>query len=50
MITNAIIMFIDAVYDEDEVLLAMAEELGKFTNLVGGPEYAYTILVSFCDS
>lgn len=30
--------------DEDEVLLAMAEELGKFVPYVGGPAYAHTIL------
>merc|ERR1711865_19074 len=31
--------------DEDEVLLAMAEELGEFVPYVGGPEYGYTLLV-----
>lgn len=30
--------------DEDEVLLAMAEELGKFVPYVGGPNFAYTLL------
>eukprot|EP00878_Enallax_costatus_P012475 GHUV01013028.1.p1 GENE.GHUV01013028.1~~GHUV01013028.1.p1 ORF type:complete len:408 (+),score=107.31 GHUV01013028.1:178-1401(+) len=30
--------------DEDEVLLAMAEELGKFVPYVGGPAYANVIL------
>lgn len=30
--------------DEDEVLLAMAEELGKFVPYVGGPAYAHTLL------
>ena len=30
--------------DEDEVLLAMAEELGKFVPYVGGPVYAHTLL------
>mmetsp|Transcript_36279 Transcript_36279/g.43822 ORF Transcript_36279/g.43822 Transcript_36279/m.43822 type:complete len:602 (+) Transcript_36279:101-1906(+) len=30
--------------DEDEVLLAMAEELGEFISYVGGPEYARTLL------
>lgn len=30
--------------DEDEVLLAMAEELGKFVPYVGGPSHAHTIL------
>ena len=36
----------DTIYDEDEVLLALAEQLGLFTNLVGGPEHAYVLLVS----
>eukprot|EP00898_Chlorokybus_atmophyticus_P001885 jgi/Chlat1/2698/Chrsp180S08752 len=31
--------------DEDEVLLALAEELGKFVPHVGGPEHAYVLLV-----
>ena len=26
----------DTIYDEDEVLLALAEQLGTFTPLVGG--------------
>jgi serine/threonine-protein phosphatase 2A regulatory subunit A len=30
--------------DEDEVLLAMAEELGKFVPYVGGPAYAHHLL------
>lgn len=30
--------------DDEEVLLAMAEELGKFVQYVGGPTYAYTLL------
>ena len=30
--------------DEDEVLLAIAEELGGFVPYVGGPKYAYTLL------
>ena len=31
--------------DDDEVLLAMAEELGNFVPYVGGSEYAHTLLV-----
>lgn len=31
--------------DEDEVLLAMAEELGNFVQYVGGPSYGHTLLV-----
>ena len=35
----------DSLDDEDEVLLALAEELGKgFVEYVGGPEWAYLIL------
>lgn len=36
----------DTIYDEDEVLLALAEQLGNFTMLVGGPEYVHCLLVS----
>ena len=32
-------------FDEDEVLLALADELGKnFEEYVGGPEYAHVLL------
>ncbi|KAK2705878.1 hypothetical protein QYM36_016030, partial [Artemia franciscana] len=34
----------DTIYDEDEVLLALAEQLGNLTPLVGGPEYVYFLL------
>lgn len=34
----------ETIYDEDEVLLALAEQLGNFTTLVGGPEHAYCLL------
>jgi len=30
--------------DDDEVLLALAEELGKFVPLVGGPTFSHTLL------
>lgn len=30
--------------DEDEVLLAIATELGKFTPMVGGAKYAFSII------
>lgn len=36
--------FLDTIYDEDEVLLALAEQLGNFTPLVGGPEYVHCLL------
>eukprot|EP01087_Luapelamoeba_hula_P024695 TRINITY_DN949_c0_g1_i1.p1 TRINITY_DN949_c0_g1~~TRINITY_DN949_c0_g1_i1.p1 ORF type:complete len:586 (+),score=99.05 TRINITY_DN949_c0_g1_i1:135-1892(+) len=35
----------ECVDDEDEVLLALAEELGKFSEFVGGPEEAKCLLV-----
>ncbi|KAK7810806.1 hypothetical protein U0070_019971 [Myodes glareolus] len=34
----------DTIYDEDEVLLALAEQLGNFTGLVGGPDFAHCLL------
>lgn len=34
----------DTVYDEDEVLLALAEQLGQFTPLVGGPEFVNCLI------
>ncbi|KAK2081224.1 Serine/threonine-protein phosphatase 2A regulatory subunit A alpha isoform [Saguinus oedipus] len=32
----------DTIYDEDEVLLTLAKQLGTFTTLVVGPEYTCT--------
>ena len=37
--------FTDTIYDEDEVLLALAEQLGTFTPLVGGQEHVHCLLV-----
>lgn len=34
----------DSMCDEDEVLLALAEQLGKFIPLVGGQEWAHCLL------
>lgn len=34
----------DSIDDEDEVLLAMAEELGKFVPYVGGPQHASCLI------
>ncbi|XP_046608229.1 serine/threonine-protein phosphatase 2A 65 kDa regulatory subunit A alpha isoform isoform X2 [Neodiprion virginianus] len=34
----------ETIYDEDEVLLALAEQLGTFTPLVGGPEFVHCLL------
>ena len=36
----------ETLYDEDEVLLALAEQLGTFTPLIGGPEFVCHLLVS----
>uniref|UniRef100_A0A914WW71 Protein phosphatase 2A regulatory subunit n=1 Tax=Plectus sambesii TaxID=2011161 RepID=A0A914WW71_9BILA len=42
---NELIPFLtDTIYDEDEVLLALAEQLGNFTPLVGGPEHVHCLL------
>jgi serine/threonine-protein phosphatase 2A regulatory subunit A len=37
--------FVDTIYDEDEVLLALAEQLGQLTPLVGGAEYVHCLLI-----
>lgn len=42
--TELIPFLTETIYDEDEVLLALAEQLGDFINLVGGPEHAYCLL------
>ena len=34
----------DSVEDEDEVLTALAEELGNFIEYVGGPEFGHVLL------
>lgn len=34
----------DTIYDEDEVLVALAEQFGQFTKLVGGPEHSHVLL------
>jgi hypothetical protein len=34
----------DTIYDEDEVLLALAEQLGTFTPLVGGADHVHCLL------
>jgi len=40
-----LIPFLDeSVEDEDEVLTALSEELGKFVEYVGGPEHAHVLL------
>ena len=40
---------VDTIYDEDEVLLALAEQLGTFTQLVGGESYVHVLLVRSID-
>ena len=37
-------MYLESVEDEDEVLTALSEELGKFVEYVGGPEHAHVLL------
>jgi serine/threonine-protein phosphatase 2A regulatory subunit A len=34
----------EATEDEDEVLVALAEELGGFVDLVGGPQFASVLV------
>uniref|UniRef100_A0A1I7XUN7 Protein phosphatase PP2A regulatory subunit A n=1 Tax=Heterorhabditis bacteriophora TaxID=37862 RepID=A0A1I7XUN7_HETBA len=42
---NELIQFLtDTIYDEDEVLLVLAEQLGNFTPLVGGPDWVHCLL------
>lgn len=36
--------YVESVEDEDEVLTALSEELGKFVEYVGGPEYGHVLL------
>jgi serine/threonine-protein phosphatase 2A regulatory subunit A len=36
--------YTESVEDEDEVLTALSEELGKFVEYVGGPEYGHVLL------
>ena len=35
----------DSIDDEDEVLLALADELGNFVSYVGGPAHATSLLL-----
>lgn len=42
---NISLLFLDTIYDEDEVLLALAEQLGTFTQLVGGESHVHVLLV-----
>ena len=37
-------MIKESIDDEDEVLLALSEELGNFVPYVGGPQYAHYLL------
>jgi serine/threonine-protein phosphatase 2A regulatory subunit A len=39
-----LITSVESVEDEDEVLTALSEELGKFVEYVGGPEYGHVLL------
>lgn len=42
--TELIPFLADTIYDEDEVLVALAEQFGQFTKLVGGTEFAHVLL------
>jgi len=42
--TNIVFYNIESIDDEDEVLLALSEELGNFVPYVGGPQYAHFLL------
>lgn len=44
--TELIPFLTETIYDEDEVLLALAEQLGTFTPLVGGSDFVHCLLVS----
>jgi serine/threonine-protein phosphatase 2A regulatory subunit A len=35
----------ESVDDDDEIILALAEKLGQFVHLVGGPLFSYVLLV-----
>lgn len=41
---SRLIYCVESVEDEDEVLTALSEELGKFVEYVGGPEHAHVLL------
>jgi serine/threonine-protein phosphatase 2A regulatory subunit A len=43
--THRLLLSLDTIYDEDEVLLALADQLGTFTQLVGGESYVHVLLV-----
>ncbi|GMF65037.1 unnamed protein product [Phytophthora lilii] len=43
-VDHYLFILIDSLDDEDEVLLVMAEELGDFVDVVGGPAHAYLLL------
>ena len=44
MFNQCICVVLDTIYDEDEVLLALAQQLANFTPLVGGPQYVTCLL------
>jgi hypothetical protein len=41
---DGLITCVESVEDEDEVLTALSEELGKFVEYVGGPEFGHVLL------
>jgi len=46
LVFKFLFLVVEAMFDEDEVLLALAEQLGSnFVSCVGGPDYVQTLLV-----
>jgi serine/threonine-protein phosphatase 2A regulatory subunit A len=43
-VRNGLTQVAESVEDEDEVLTQLSEELGKFVDFVGGPEFAHVLL------
>ena len=44
MVTSLTLANPESVEDEDEVLVALSEELGGFMEYVGGPDYGHVLL------
>ena len=43
---DELLPFLANTIDEEELQICLSEELKKFVNLVGGPAYAHTLIVS----
>lgn len=44
MLANVANLHLESVEDEDEVLVALSEELGSFIDYVGGPAFGHVLL------